>query len=168
MESILATIFLKIQEHIKNEVPEVKWVDQDFGQLEFYKDRPAVLLPCVLIDMEDTDYEDETAKIQTGETKLIIRLCCAAYSDAASPRQQLQKELALQYLNIEHRLNKALHTWCDNELFTPMMRKKAITEKRDDNLRVRAIKYVFNFNDNTAMDVPVQTIDRPDLEIELD
>lgn len=168
MESLLATIFLKIQDRIKTEVPEVKWVDQDFGQLEFYKERPAVVMPCVLIDMDDTDYEDESAKIQTGDAKIIIRLCYPAYTDAASVRQQNQKETALQYYNIEHKLNKALHTWCDDEFFTPMMRRKATTEKRDDNLRVRAIRYVFNFNDNTAMEIPVQIIDRPDLEIELD
>lgn len=165
MDAILANVFLKVQERLTTEVPQIKWIDQDLGQLEFYQQRPAVVLPCVLIDTDETDYSDEGQNGQLANCVLIVRIALAAYTDAASVRPLMYKEKALEYYNLEHVVNRALHGWCDSRYFSPLMRRRGYKEKRDDNLRVRVLRYEFGFRDSTTVPVVVQTIDRPELEI---
>ena len=154
MDSILANVFLSVQERLRTEVPEIsRWIDQDLGQLEFYTNNPPVSFPCALLDFDDTDYSDEGENSQIADAILIVRLGLHVYSSSNVATPQLYKEKALDYLNLEHKVNKALHGWCDNRFFSPLMRRKAFKEKRDDHLRVRVLRYEFSFRDSTATEV---------------
>jgi len=165
-DAILAQIFIAIQERIATEVPEIKFIDQDLGQLEYYKDRPAVAFPCVLLDMADIQPTDNSGNSQIVTVTLEVRLAIAAYVEATRYFSRQHKETALNYYNVEHRINKALHGWYIDGLFNALDRVRIKTERREDNLRVRVISYQFAYMDNTAMRVPFQTIATPDLEIE--
>ncbi len=167
MNSILANILLAVQERIKTVVPSIKWIDQDLGQLEFYSmDRPPVLFPAALIDFSNTDYSDLSANQQIGEGILDIRLAVAAYTPSASVHSLQHREKALEYYNIEHELNKSLHGWCDDRLFSPLARTGAQTERREDNIRVRVLRFKFALQDNTAMTIASSTVPRPGMELE--
>lgn len=168
MDAILANIFLTVQERLKTSLTDLKWIDQDLGQLEFYDKRPAVDFPCALIDIDDSDYSDEGENSQIGEGILIVRLGLTVYNSANHLTPTPYKEKAIDYYNLEHRVNSFLHGWCDSRYFSPLMRRKGFKEKRDDNLRVRVLRYVFAFRDSTAMEVPAFTVQKPDLEIEPD
>ncbi|MBC7399832.1 MAG: hypothetical protein H7289_07780 [Mucilaginibacter sp.] len=166
MDSILANIFLAVQQRLNSQLTDVKWIDQDLGQLEFYTTRPAVNFPCLLIEVDDTDYSDEGENSQIGEGIIQVRLGLTVYTDANNLTPTLYKEKAIDYYNLEHRVNKALHGWCDGRFFNPLMRRKSFKEKRDDNIRVRVLRYAFAFRDSTAMVVPASIITLPGLEIE--
>ena len=44
-------IFTALCEHIKKNVPEIRWIDFDTGQLNIASERPPVDWPCCLIDI---------------------------------------------------------------------------------------------------------------------
>lgn len=167
MNSILANILLLVQERINTEVTAIKWIDQDLGQLEFYTmGQPPVLFPAALIDFPDTQYSDLAENQQLGESVLEVRLAVAAYTPSAHVHSQQQKEKALEYYNVEHEVNKALHGWCDSRYFSPLSRTGGQTERREDNIRVRTLRYKFALQDNTAMAVAAVTVPRPALELD--
>lgn len=166
MDSILANIFLAVQQRLNTQLTNLKWIDQDLGQLEFYTTRPAVDFPCALIDIDDSDYSNEGENSQIGEGILLVRLGLTAYTSANNLTPTIYKEKAINYYNLEHQVNKALHGWCDSRFFSPLTRVKATKEKREDNLRVRVLRYTFAFRDSTAMEIPVSVVERPGLEIE--
>lgn len=167
-DAILANIFLAIQGQLQAQCPELKFIDLDTGQLE-YKDaqeRPAILLPCALFDFTDVRFTDASDGVQVAEdSTLQIRLGIDPFTQATHYFTQTQIANAINFFNIEHRVNLALHTWCDEVNFGPLSRTNLKSERRTDKLRVRVITYKFGYMDYTAKPVPAQTITRPDVAI---
>lgn len=157
MDSILANIFLKIQERLTEKVPELSFIDLDKGQLDSPEIDPAVTFPCALINLDETDYSDEGENSQVGESAVLIRLGISSS----------QVENVTDYYNLEHKVNKSLHGWSDSQCFTPLMRRKVSKEKRNDDIWVRVIRYEFSFRDSTGIEGGT-SVSRPGLELELD
>ena len=53
-----STIITDIQDMLSSELPGVKYIDKDWGQL--YMEQPPVGWPCVLIDIEAVEIQDLT------------------------------------------------------------------------------------------------------------
>jgi hypothetical protein len=167
MNSILGSIFLAVQARLTTQVPALRWIDQDMGQLEVYTgDRPPVAFPSSLLDIVSINYSDCDEGIQICQATLEVRLAVAAYAPSAHVHQLSQKERALYYFDLEHEVNRVLHGWSTDGLFSPLTRASSQTEKREDNIRVRPLRYTFSFTDNTAVPLPAFTVPRPDLELE--
>lgn len=169
MDAILANVFLTIQTRLATS-PDLKFIDQDLGQLEIDElgDKMSpVAFPCALFDSIDIKYSDASEGLQLGEAILEVRLALTAYSAAThyynNPSHKLN---ALEYYNVEHRVNKLLHDWSDDTYFNPLSRISAHTERRKDNVRVRVLRYSFGFKDVTAMEVRTSTT-RPDIDFDI-
>lgn len=146
-ESILARIAAK--------VPGIKYIDQDLGQLENYQLRPAVNWPCLLVDIEETKFSDAAGEmIQIGEGMVSFRLGLVQYSNSSSITPVSVRGKAMSYYRLENDLYKALHGWSP-EGFTRLLRRGDVTERRDDDIRVRISKYYFSYTDTSAS--PVKT-----------
>lgn len=149
MNSPFANIFLEVLERLRSEVPEARYINQDVGQLDNYTDRPAVTFPCILTDFQDFNFSEMGEASQMAEGNVVIRLAFNPFSDSSNLSSDVVRTKALAYYDIEWKINKALHGW-QGEAFGYLTRKSAITEKRDDNLRVREIIYATCFQDNSA------------------
>lgn len=168
--SITATAFnalmlLAIQEKIKTEMPEIKWVDQDMGQLEDYEERPPVAFPCVLVDFTDTDFDQDGNSVQTGRQIIQFKLGFNAYTGtaAAVPVKQIQQ--ALYFYELEKLLYQVFQQWDGNEMCQPMIRFKAISGKGyEGGLMVRIIQFSTTYDDDTANDYT--KVDRPTLSLD--
>ena len=60
MEEILK----KVMQRLREEVPELKWIDLNIGQMMM--ENPPVDYPCALIDVPRTEYSDASAGMQVG------------------------------------------------------------------------------------------------------
>ena len=166
MDAILANVFLAVQARLAT-LPELKFIDQDLGQLEFDEKESPVKFPCALFDPIEIRYTDNSTNSQQGEAVLEVRLGVTAYAAATHYyANNSHKVNALGYYNLEHRVNKVLHGWSDDQYFNPLSRVSAKTERRKDNVRVRVLHYAFGFKDNTAMAVTTPTA-APDLAINI-
>lgn len=71
--------------HIKEKMPELSLVDEDYGQLEAIDkvemDTYPVTFPCVLIDTPETNWENLAGKSQKGKAKIGVRLVIDCYDD---------------------------------------------------------------------------------------
>lgn len=170
MDGLKGIIFLDIQQRLASQVPDIKFIDLDTGQLEYKKEdmRPAVLLPCALIDFVHVDYDELSGYAQIATATVRVRLAVDPFTQATHYFSDPQKETALNFFNLEHNANKALHGYANTEYYTPLARKRVQTELRNDKLRVIVMDYTTSFNDDTAMIVPASTVARPDLAIDVD
>jgi hypothetical protein len=161
LNSPFAKLLVAIGSHLQLKVPQIKWIDQDFGQLENYKDgmRPAVNFPCVLIDFTGWDFEDLGRRCQLGQGQIIARVAYAPYNSSSSNTPTSQKEKALTAYEIEQKVFVALHGWVF-EPFSALIRKSANTEKREDPIRVRELVFQSSLKDETGS-APRQAIARP-------
>jgi len=151
LTSPFATLHNAIIERIKQQVPAIRFIDQDLGQLENYDLKPPVSFPCVLMDVGDEfAYSDIGGQQhQLAEGTIMLRLALVQYTQSNNLVPANIRENALQYYELENDLVKALHGWAPTG-FSRMLRRKAITEKREDDIRVRAIPFAISFTDLIA------------------
>lgn len=165
MQDQFANLFIALQERITTEVPEVKWIDFDFGQLEVYPDglKPAVLFPCVLVDFTGFQWQEASKGTQQGEGMVIVRVAHAPYTNSNQLTPAPQKEKALNCFEIERKVHIALHGWGDGN-FARLLRRSTDTEKREDTIRVRVMQYATSVKDAAAKPAS-QSVTRPELEL---
>lgn len=150
LQSFFSLLYTGIIKRIKDQVPEVRWVDQDLGQLEYYEDRPPVAFPCVLIDFTSTNYDQLMQQVQTGNVIINCRLAFAPFSQSSNTAPQMVMDRALQYWELEMKLYQALQNWNPaDDICQPLTRTTAATERREDALRVRVISFTTSFEDQS-------------------
>jgi hypothetical protein len=130
-------------ERIKEEVEEINWIEQDFGQDVIDQWRPQVAFPAVLIDFPDTSYNDMLVNEQTAEAIIRIRLMMAPYTQSYEGAPIEVIEDALSYFEIEKKIVDALHMWQPDEAYCrPLIRRRASSQNRGDiGLRIRTIDF---------------------------
>lgn len=162
--SPFGNIYLALMARLAAEVPELKYIDQDLGQLDNYDVRPTVAMPCALIDIGEFDFDDMAGKnMQHGEGLVLVRLAVDPFSASNNLAPEAVREKALSYYDIEQKIYVALHGWRTTG-FSKMLRRKSIKEIRDDKFRVKVIAFATSFEDATASPVMI-SIPRPDVTI---
>jgi hypothetical protein len=178
MNNYFGQLYLDLCAYLKTAVPELRWIDQDFGQLEYFEIRPEVSFPCALIDFVSSQYSGISNLGQLGEVGINIRLGFAPFSQSYHAAPLDVKEKALEFYNIEQKVYEALQGWApvkDGDNYTqPLTRQSAVTEQRDGDrvaLRVRVLSFATQFEDNTAkgiyVKVPMPPMQFDSNEIEL-
>ena len=160
--SYFGMLLIELCDHIKAQVPEVRWVDQDLGQLEEYEMRPAVTFPCVLIDFAATSYNDLSDNAQTGETTILVRIGMNPFSKSNVQAPTEVREKAVEYYDIEQKVHQCLQGW-QNDFTSALARRSADTENRNDKLRVRLLTYETSYEDYSNL--PIRTATPADMNI---
>lgn len=151
--SPFANLYLKVMARLLEQVPELRYIDQDMGQLEHYEIRPAVSFPCALIEVDEFDFSEVGSQLrQIGEGFVIIRLGTPAFSPANNLAPAAVREKALDYYNVEEKIYQALHGW-NADGFSKLLRRKSKREERNDTIKVRVMVFATSFDDDTAQPV---------------
>lgn len=142
---------LDLQDHIKAAVPEIRQVDQYLGQ-DQTDVRPALSLPAVLIDFENTEYEQSGCGSQWGVCTVSLRLCHANFTNASAASPSAVREASLKAYELERRLVNAVHCWEPADQYCqPLVRTADQSENRNDiGLRIRTIAFTTAFEDENA------------------
>lgn len=160
LQSPQANLFKSILQRIKEKVPQIRFIDHDLGQLENYEIRPAVAWPCCLIDIDQLGYSDAANNLQQiAEGTVTLRIGLVKYTDSNNLTPSNVFDNSLQYYEIEQKVFEALHGWAPTG-FSKLLRRVAMTEKRDDDIRVRIVTFAVSFIDESATPAKV-TIPRP-------
>ena len=69
--SLMKTIYTAVMARLKEQVPAIRWIDFDKGQLDS-SDRPAVAFPCALISIGINNTKDITSTSQDCTATLKI------------------------------------------------------------------------------------------------
>lgn len=170
--SFQAKLLKALQQRISECAPEVNWVAQDFGQLEYFDLHPSVAWPCVLIDFPETTFNTEESFALWGDVTISVRLAFAPYDNDMSTEEIQNKAEA--YWQTESNIYSALHNWQpvdeNNEILcNPLMFFRSVTEKRDNDyllqlyflkdaegrrensLRVRNLQFQTSFEQNIGV-----------------
>lgn len=123
----MKTLYLKLIE-LLTEIPELKYIDLNFGQLQ--EEKPPLIYPAVLINIDAsvTDDVQDIFQIMTGNFDLTLCVKILNESNAASPVEVREK--ALEYFEISEKIYKKLQGFKDS-YFESFSRKTV----RDQALR---------------------------------
>ena len=159
-------ILTAIQERLTSEVPALKYLAEDWGQLDYYAENPPVKFPCGLLELQQAQWQNQGQKVQDGVLNISLRvadLMTQNPSYRASAAQKLREgEIWMVLANI----HKALHGWRPQTLpeFGALTRTSTRKVKRDDGIREFEVVYACLCSDADAMDelyhsAPVLEID---------
>jgi hypothetical protein len=148
MTSPLAQLYTLLQQHVANHLPEIKHIDQDFGQLKAA--RPAVAWPCLLIDIEALHCTPLAEQVQACTVVVTFRLGFAPLSNTTQHTPLTYTEKALHYYELEQQLYELLHGWSPSATFGKLTRQSTTTLRRNDTYRIREIGYTLTFEDYSA------------------
>lgn len=147
MNSPFANTFLALQNRITSQVTEVTYVDQDFGQLD--EATPPVSWPCMLIDFGSFTFTDLGSLVQHADGAVTLTLAFKPTTTSSSGTPVEYIESALQYYDIEWRLQQAIQGWAPGSNYGALSRTAAATVAKN-GIRVRAITYSLAFQDYSA------------------
>lgn len=129
---------------LSQEVPELKWIDADEGQLDFYDVRPPVAFPCCLVDMsipESNDLSANNPKIQNCRIRATLTV---AFDDCASLNTKTPlpvRETAMKRMDLLQAVHDVLQGWWNDRFQKPYSRRSCKPEKRNDGLKVYEVVY---------------------------
>jgi hypothetical protein len=155
MTSPNGQLFIAIQDRLKDKlVPaKLKWVDQNFGQLENYEIKPSVNFPCALIDLTGFSYDDMPNGLQMGSGRVVISIGTTPFTNSSSATPIQYREKALEYYEIEHAVHTALHNWTPVPGMKKLTRRTMDKQEREDAIRERVIIFECGYTDCGAAPV---------------
>jgi len=127
------TLYLAIVTQLKAEVPELRWIDVDEGQLN--DENPSVAYPCALIDIDYPNCSDESEFIQMCIARVTIRYAFKPSGSASGVAPTLNQEKALERWGIVTKTYSALQGWGTDEAGS-FSRRSQTNERRRDKLQV--------------------------------
>lgn len=143
-------IIQNIQTKLTNEVPELKYVDQDWGQMDFYPN-PPVKFPCALIDVQSVQYSNVGNFVQKATALVVIRLFDMRLSNSSNAAPETQKKNAQKIWQLLENVNKALHgqNFLQQGYGLPI-REQMRRTKRDDGCYQTELFYTIQLTDKTC------------------
>lgn len=171
-------LFESICNRLANQVPELRWIDWEQGQLEIPAEKLPLFFPAVLIDIQDIQWSNVGDQMQVGDVTIQVRLCFDIYEDlyTVDGEPNPTRETALERLKLVNKVYKALqgfeggiiqdltehgpmHTipppppvFLDNH-FNKLNRIRTNSERRDDGYKVITTTFACNMRDQNAMPV---------------
>ncbi|RXK57555.1 hypothetical protein ESA94_20365 [Lacibacter luteus] len=169
--SFEATFFERLVAYLKEQVPELQYLNWDLGQLENYEISPPVAWPCALIDIDDTNFTDQLQLVQEANTVVMIRIGFNPFSNTSNLQPAAVRAKGNYYWELEQKVYKALQGWDADGLCSPLTRIRKVKERREeDSFRVRVLLFATRYDDDSAMkesyklQVPMEL----DAEIDID
>lgn len=140
-------LFIAVCDRIEAEVPEIRWVDADMGQLNTSGTRPPVTFPCCLVDMRYPRCDNHQAGKQLVHVQFSLRIAFAGCGTAATAAPAKVREQALGCLDTLERIHAAMQWWNYGRRINPFQRVSVVPERRTDGLKVYNVIYDSAFMD---------------------
>jgi hypothetical protein len=144
---MIKDIFIAVEKAITENAPGIRYVAEDWGQLDFYQSHPPVQWPCLLYDVSAFDYSDRGLNSQDAVGTITVRV--ADYNAVNTSTLAPDHTPPLTILGVISDAYKALQG-LDGETFTGLRRTKLTRVRRDDGIREYEMTFKTSFTDNDA------------------
>lgn len=160
-------LYRSLVQRLRNEVPDIRWIDLDGGQLEAPDESYPVQFPAAMIDISDVAYQTLHRGNQTALVNITVRLAFDIYEGFHGTAPDLEQ--AADRLKLINQVQKALHgfnglilpanrlaTSYQDNYFNSLVRHSMAAERRDDGLKIYAMRYQTLMTDPHASRVYTQ------------
>ena len=136
---------ISILEHLQcriSEIKEILYVDENWGQLDYYDTRPPAKWPCALITINDGTFSSIGGNMQQGVITLDIAVADLKLTNTSfkSPNKPWG------IWNIVEKIHKKLHGWRPSATSGNLIRSSLRITRRDDGIQEIHIIYTLGLN----------------------
>lgn len=143
----------EILQNIQNRlstITEIRYIDEDWGQLDYYSQNMPVQYPCALIDLASgqftnisKDFSKQPNNRQIGDFSVKITLVNLRLSNTSLKSPQIQKDNTWGLFDLVEKIHQKLHGFSPHENCSKMLRTTFGRTQRDDGVQEYAIIYNF-------------------------
>ncbi len=142
----MKNLYNTILSRIASQVPEIKMVDFDMGQLELLANdlRPGLIFPCCLVDLEYTNCEDTYDGQQLVSARITLKLAFEVQHPSDSLTQEARRNSALSIFDTVNKLHVAFQ-WFSTDEFSAFSRLSLAPDRRFTGIKVFDAVYSTTF-----------------------
>lgn len=133
-------------------IPTLKYIDEDWGQMDSYSPNPPAKFPCALIDVTSVNFsdigKDNTANPvnrQMADGTVTFIIADIKLSNTSQRAPQSQKNNAWSIWTVIDDLHKTVHGWKPIDASGALMRRSHKRIRRDDGIQEYQITYAIGF-----------------------
>ena len=148
MKALIQAIQTKIQA-----VTGVKYVDEDWGQLDYFSPNFPVKFPCVLIDVANANYsnigQDKQAtpiNRQMADATVSLTIANLKLTNSSGLAPQFQKDNTWSIHELIEEIHKVVQGYKATDKATALIRVGMSRTKRDDGVQEYTVRYSVNLN----------------------
>jgi hypothetical protein len=134
-------------------VPALKYIDEDWGQLDFYQPHPPVKWPCALVDVVSATWTNSGHLQQLGLLQVKVRIADLRLSNSSQRAPLTQKVAADSIFVLLRNVYIALHGFTGGQNYSALIRTNNSRIRREDGVRIYEITFTTEMKDNSAMPV---------------
>lgn len=140
MKEILEAVMERLQEEVGN----LRYIAEDWGQLDYYHDTPPVKFPCALVSMNRLQFESETRQTRRARMNILIRVADAPAVSAtmAAPEQHTQQAFAI--FDLMERIGNCLYGF-GGDAFNELEQQEITRYNREDAVREYAMTFTTEY-----------------------
>lgn len=114
---MIKEILQSVQTQLGDNVPELKYVDKDWGQLSHAQ--PAVKFPCMLLDIEDVSYSQIAKGGQMADTQITLTIADSRLTSSSLTAPK--KEDAYKVIDLIEKVHTVLQNFTNGN-YAPLFR----------------------------------------------
>jgi len=146
----MKTLYNSVSSRLQT-VAALKFIDFDLGQLDVLEQdqRPAVVMPCALLDITYPNCDDETDKTQMVTARVSIRLGIEQQSPTDSLSSDAVRNSGLAVFDLVEAVYKALQGFSDAN-FSSFSRRSMVPYRNFKGIKVVDLVFETTFEDLSA------------------
>ena len=153
MKSLYNRLLIALQAHLGANLPAIRYVELDLGQLEIFETRPAVAFPCALVRFAGS-YQQRQFNTQLNNFTMSVKLGFDVYANTSNLVPLDVREIALSSFEIEQEFYLQLQNWTANGLLTTGLLRVSDGDLFDGSgMRKRLITFTGSFADASLNNV---------------
>jgi len=140
-------LFTDLCDLLKKEVPELKYIGWDEGQLNIVGERPPVAFPCCLIDLQYTGCRDLDGINQLVTCLIMVKIGITPMGESNMNAPEKIREKALSVFDQVGKIHSVIQGETLNDTVSEIARRRAIRTIRKDNIQVYTVTYETTFEE---------------------
>jgi hypothetical protein len=135
----MKTLYIAIYDLLKT-IPEIAWVDEDFGQIDNYVDRPSVKFPCALVMIDESD-ESLGSDAYDITSTITVRVAHSRLGDRTAMAEETAFERTIDKLDDVDRVIGTLEGYELEDVCGRIYIKGVVSERRTDGIAAKVITF---------------------------
>lgn len=134
-------------ERLQEQVPDLRYIAEDWGQLDFYNEAPPVKFPCALISVSNIKFESQTTGTRWATMTILIRVADAPAVSGTMAAPETYRNRAFAIFDLMDAIGHVLYAFGEDE-FNELEQKTIAHYSREDAIR----EYAMLFETEYAID----------------
>ena len=129
-----------VMPRLKEQVTDLRYIAEDWGQLDYSNDAPPVKFPCALVSVSNVKFESQTMERRYASMTILIRVADAPLVCGTMAAPEAYRERAFAIFDVMDEIGRCLYAFGGEE-FNEIEQQSITHYSREDAIREYAMTF---------------------------